>query len=200
MRPWINRALPAPPDHRVLVEGLPGVGKSWITKTLRNITHQMHQYNTADMASTPTGCSAALVDGKTHYCAMFLTPGTHFLQTPTSMAETQRQKILEARIRMANIVAWFMDEHSMTGREMWAWLHDHSQELRRPLPTVIPWVTDRDQEDVLAGVEGGIPVPNIPRKPILQYMNVRGEAFHSFTHLGIVTSLLQLVQDPSALP
>lgn len=152
-----------PPDRRVLVEGLPGVGKSWVTKTLRNITRQLHNCNTADMASTPTGCSAALVDGKTHYRAMFLTPGTHFLQTPTNMAETQRQKILEARIRMATIVAWFMDEHSMTGREMWAWLHHRSQELRRPLPTVIPRETDRDQEDVLESVEGDIPVTNIPR-------------------------------------
>jgi len=149
-----KEGLRRPPDRRVLVEGLPGVGKSWITKTLRNINRQLHKSNAADMATTPTGCSAALVDGKTHFRALAIVPGKSFKMTTTNMSESNKQKILEAKIRMCSVVSWFMDEHSMTGREMWAWLNHRAEELRRP-QAVIPRERDGDSDDELEGVPPG---------------------------------------------
>jgi hypothetical protein len=58
--------LTRPPDSRILVKGLPGVGNAWIINTLHNITMLLFKRNSADMATTPTGSSAALIQGKTH--------------------------------------------------------------------------------------------------------------------------------------
>ena len=52
-----------PPCAFVLVEGLPGVGKTFVTKTLQNITRKVCNSNGAEMSSDPTGCAASLIDG-----------------------------------------------------------------------------------------------------------------------------------------
>ena len=85
---------------------------------MRNITRLLFKSNAADVASTPTGCSAALIDGKTHYRLMNIPVGADFKKVPTNMNVTNREKIEAARMTMSNVVAWFMDEHSMNGREM----------------------------------------------------------------------------------
>ena len=153
--------LTRPPDQRVLVEGLPGTGKSWVIKTMRNIIRQLYGTNTADIASTPTGSSAALINGMTHYRAASITPGKHFKDTPTNMGETNKNKILDAQIRMCSVKSWLMDEHSMAGTEMFAWLCHRAKELRTP-QTVMPNETESDSEDVLDGCDGDLP-PMDPR-------------------------------------
>jgi len=99
---------------------------------MRNITRLLFKSNAADVASTPTGCSAALIDGKTHYRLMNIPVGAYFKKVPTNMNVTNRDKIEASRMTMSNVVAWFMDEHSMNGREMFAWLKHRAEELRRP--------------------------------------------------------------------
>jgi hypothetical protein len=78
--------LTRPPDRRILVAGLPGVGKTWIINTLRNITRLLYKRNLADMATTPTGSLAALIQGKTHFRAPNIPTGTEMKQVPTKMA------------------------------------------------------------------------------------------------------------------
>ncbi|KAL7554626.1 hypothetical protein ACHAWF_018133 [Thalassiosira exigua] len=124
--------LTRPPAQRILVEGLPGVGKSWVINTLRNTVRLLHGTKHADMASTPTGCSASLVDGSTHFRALSVPVGKALNKAPTNSAESNRDRIKEARVRMSRIIAWFQDEHSMTGRNMWGWLRHRAEEYRRP--------------------------------------------------------------------
>ena len=141
-----------PPDRRVLVEGLPGVGKSWIINTMRNITRLLFNCNGADVASTPTGCSAALIDGKTHFRLMSIPTGAAFKKVPSNMIESNRDRIEAARMTMSRVAAWFMDEHSMNGREMFAWLKHRAKELRRP-QTVIPRESNCEEDDTLRHVQ-----------------------------------------------
>ena len=85
---------------------------------MRNIIRQLYDTNTADIASTPTGLLVALIDGMTHFHAVTLIPGIEFKQTPTNMGETNKNKILDARIHMCKVKSWLMDEHSLAGRHM----------------------------------------------------------------------------------
>ena len=56
-----------PPSLFTAIEGKPGTGKSFVLKTIRNITRQLTNSNNADMASAPTGYAAALID-RTNHC------------------------------------------------------------------------------------------------------------------------------------
>ena len=55
-----------PPCQFVFIEGKPGTGKTFVTRTLRNCTRMLSNNSNSDMASAPTGCAAALIDGSTH--------------------------------------------------------------------------------------------------------------------------------------
>ena len=65
-----NTPVHLPTQQTILCEGLPGVGKSWVIKTLRNITRRLHGMD-SDIATTPTGCLAFQIDGSTHYPSFF---------------------------------------------------------------------------------------------------------------------------------
>jgi len=125
-----------PPMNYVLVEGNPGTGKTWTTKTLRNITRIVCRSNNADLASTPTGCSASLIDGGAHFRSAAIPTGKKMYKTPQNMESKDLRKIRVFRKKMSNVVSWFMDEHSMCGRAMFGWLKHRAEELRRPMPVI----------------------------------------------------------------
>ena len=61
-----------PDSQNIYVEGLPGTGKTFIIKTLRNMIRKIHKSNHCDIASAPTGCATALINGSTHARSMSL--------------------------------------------------------------------------------------------------------------------------------
>ena len=54
-----------PTQQMVLYEGLPGVDKSWVIKSMQNITHGLYSISYG-MVATPTGWSAFQIDRSTH--------------------------------------------------------------------------------------------------------------------------------------
>lgn len=122
-----------PPSAFVLVEGLPGTGKSFVTKTLRNITRKIYGRNSADMASAPTGCAASLIGGSTHCRCSNIPTGRKFMKAPTNMTTSDATVIQATRLSMSKVIARFKDEHSMDGRPTWAWMKHRHEELRRPM-------------------------------------------------------------------
>ena len=116
-----------------LVEGKPGTGKTFVTKTLRNVTRLLWGSNSADMASAPTGCAAALIDGKMHCRLCSIPTGTKLHKPPTYLNSSDPQRLRAMRVAMYLVISWFMDEHSMVGCSFWAWLKHRSEELRRPI-------------------------------------------------------------------
>ena len=122
-----------PPSLFTLVEGKPGTGKTFVTKTLRNVTRLLWGSNSADMASAPTGCAAALIDGKTHCRSCSIPTGRKFYQPPTNLKTSDPTRLRAMRVAMCLVISWFMDEHSLVGRLFWAWLKHRSEELRRPI-------------------------------------------------------------------
>ena len=150
-----------PPDQRVLIEGLPGVGKTWLINTMRNVTRQLWKSNRVDMASTPTGCSAALVNGSTHYRLLGIPAGMKLNETPTNTSETKVTQIKEACARLSRIKLWCQDEHSMCGRSMLGWLKARSEEYRQPVSEYLDTDDSDGISDLPAEVSsrpwGGIP-------------------------------------------
>ncbi len=67
-----------PPSQFVYVEGLPGIGKTFVINTIWNMTCIIHNTNRADLASAPTGCAAALIDGSTHCRVAAILTGERF--------------------------------------------------------------------------------------------------------------------------
>ena len=122
-----------PPSQHVFVEGKPGTGKSFITKTLRNITRKLCKNNRADMASAPTGCAAALIEGSTHCRCSSIPTGRSFHKPPNDIQNSNSERVRAMRSTMCQVTSRFMDEHSMAGRPYWAWLKHRHEELRRPV-------------------------------------------------------------------
>ena len=122
-----------PPSQHVFVEGKPGTGKSFITKTLRNVTRKLCKSNRADMASAPTGCAAALIEGSTHCRCSSIPTGAKFHKAPTDIRNSNSDRVRAMRSSMCQVTSRFMDEHSMAGRPYWAWLKHRHEELRRPV-------------------------------------------------------------------
>ena len=67
------------------VEGKPGTGKTFIIKTLRNVTRLLQKSNYSDMASAPTGCATALIDGQKHFRSCSIAMGRAFYKAPTNL-------------------------------------------------------------------------------------------------------------------
>ena len=122
-----------PPSQHVFVEGLPGTGKSFITKTLRNITRKLWKSNRSDMASAPTGCAAALIEGSTHCRCSSIPVGKMFYKSTRDITNSNSDNVRAMRSSMCQVISRFMDEHSMAGRPYWAWLKHRHEELRRPV-------------------------------------------------------------------
>ena len=155
---------PPPPTQCVFCEGKPGTGKTFVVNTCRNMNRKIHRRNTADMASAPTGCAAALIDGSTHCRCASIPTGAKFHKTPKNVETTDIDRLNYLRASMCMIIARFMDEHSMSGRPMWGWLKFRHEEFRRPVDvhdeeTNTVHVDDTNlTKDVYSRPWGGIPL------------------------------------------
>ena len=98
----------------------------------------MHQRNSSDMASAPTGCSASLIEGSTHCRCCSIPTGRDFHRSPVDIKSTHLDSIRSMRKQMRDVISRFMDEHSMAGRPYWAWLKHRHEELRQP-KVVLDW-------------------------------------------------------------
>ena len=118
-----------PPSQFVLVEGKPGTGKTFITKTLRNITRLLTESNSSDIATAPTGCAAALIDGSTHYRSLYIPSGPPLYKQTTDIKTTELTKIRALKSALCKAVTVIEDKHSMKGRPIWGWFRHRFEEL-----------------------------------------------------------------------
>ena len=123
--------LPCPPSIFCFIEGKPGTRKTFVLLTMRNITRLLHGRNSADLASAPTGCAAALIGGSTHCRSCSIPTSAKFQNPPTDIVTTDANRLRALKTTMCQVVSRFMDEHSMSGRAFWAWLRHRHEELRR---------------------------------------------------------------------
>jgi len=125
-----------PPSMFLLVEGKPGSGKSFILKTLRNITRVIMNSNCAELTSAPTGVAGSLINASTHCRVASLPTGKEVTKPPYKIKSTNYQQIMSLAISHQSIFTRLMDEHSMMGRKQFAWMKHRMEELRRPCPLV----------------------------------------------------------------
>ena len=92
------------PSLFTLVEGKPGTGETFVTKTLRNVKRLLQGSNSMDMASSPTGCAAVLINGKTH-CRFFSIPkGIKLHKPPTNLNSLDPQRLRAMRVVMCLVI------------------------------------------------------------------------------------------------
>lgn len=122
------------PEHlphceNLFVEGVAGSGKTFVIMTKRNITIAIEGRNSADMASAPTGCATSLIRAKTNCRACNLPPSGNALRKKPHDSTTRNARITQAlRHVLSKVVLRQMDEHSMNGKDHWAWLeHRHAE-------------------------------------------------------------------------
>ena len=121
-----------PNQQFVFVEGKPGTGKTFVVKTLRNMNRIIHNSNTSDLASAPTGCASALIDGSTHFRLCKIPTGVKFYKAPSNLKMSSILELKSLKKIMTSNICRIMDEHSQTGRPFWAWLKNRHEYLRRP--------------------------------------------------------------------
>ena len=124
--------MSAPKSQAILVEGLPGVGKSFIIKIIRNITRLYHNRNDADLVSAPTGAAASIIGGKTHHRNLSIPAGgKQFNALPKNLPTTNGSKILALATTLRKSTCVLNDEHSMDGNTMWGHIRHRHEELRK---------------------------------------------------------------------
>mmetsp|Transcript_3966 Transcript_3966/g.8935 ORF Transcript_3966/g.8935 Transcript_3966/m.8935 type:complete len:1042 (+) Transcript_3966:4059-7184(+) len=125
-----------PPDQRVLVEGAPGSGKSWVINCLRNMGLKLHDHNLAVAATAPTGCAAAIINGETDFRKFHVPAGKRFLAAPTNCVNMTKKDLaaLRTTLSMANTV--LLDESSMQPRGKLGYIRHRLEENRRPCTVV----------------------------------------------------------------
>ena len=84
------------------------------------------------MASAPTGCAAALIDGSTHCRSLSIPAGQRLHKPPTNVKSQKADSIKAMKKSLCEVISRFMDEHSQSGRPYWAWLKHRHEEHRRP--------------------------------------------------------------------
>jgi PIF1 helicase. len=127
---------PPPPSIFLFVEGKPGSGKSFILKTLRNISRKVMNSNSAEITSAPTGVAGSLINASTHCRVASLPTGKEVSKCPYKMKTTKYQQVMSLAVSHQSIFTRLMDEHSMMGRKQFAWMKHRMEELRRPLSLV----------------------------------------------------------------
>ena len=120
-----------PPSQLILVEGLPGVGKSFMIKVIRNITRLYYNRNNAELVSAPTGAAASIIAGKTHHRNLAIPTGKAFNDLPKNVTITNASRILAMTRSLRNCNCVLKDEHSMDGTQMWAHVRQRHEELRQ---------------------------------------------------------------------
>lgn len=97
------------------IEGLPGVGKTFWILCIRNIMQNIHQRNSPDIATAPTGCTALQISGTTNYLVYrFPTapkkvnklPSNHALVTRTELRQRTLQREVSLLCSWMNTV-WY---------------------------------------------------------------------------------------------
>ena len=126
-----------PPTQLVKIEGLPGVGKTFVIMCLCNIARHVKQSNGANLTSAPTGAASFLISGRTHYRLYSIpTQKKKFkaAQKILSISNADRVRELHTNAMNANVV--LMDKDSMVGRELLAHIEHRHCELR-DLPLIL---------------------------------------------------------------
>ena len=119
-----------PPSVHVKVQGKPGTGKTFVTKTLQNITRNIFQSNDRDGGSAPTGCAAFLFGGKTHHRAVSMPTGRKLNQVPSDIDISNDAQILSWKKVWSAYFTYIMDEDSMLPTSFWAWFEHRASEGR----------------------------------------------------------------------
>lgn len=125
-----NVDIDPPPSVYVKVQGKPGTGKTFVTKTLQNITRNIFQSNDRDGGSAPTGCAASLFGGKTHHRSYCMPTGRKLNQVPSNMTTKNDSQILSWKKIWSAYFTYIMDEDSMSPTQFWAWFEHRSSEAR----------------------------------------------------------------------
>ena len=145
-----QNALPVrPPCQHVLIEGLPGVGKSWIIKVIQAINYSIHKSKLAVVASAPTGCAAALIGGSTNARSSFIPTGKAFTKPPSDRTVTNVSEYRATRRRFCSIKTRLYDESSMMGKGDWGWIKHRNEEFRQQGVAVL----DSDEQGELVEQE-----------------------------------------------
>ena len=125
-----------PPSVYVKVQGKPGTGKTFVTKTLQNITRNIFQSNDRDGGSAPTGCAASLFGGKTHHRAFSMPNGKKLNKVPSNLKISNDSQILSWIKIWSSFFTYIMDEDSMSPTQFWAWFQHRASEARGQLPVL----------------------------------------------------------------
>lgn len=125
----IGQLASPPPSIFLLVEGKPGSGKSFILKTLWNITRAIMKFNNAELTSAPTGVAGSLINASTHCRVASLPTGKDASKLPCKVKTTNYEQVMSLAISHQSIFTRLMDENSMMGRKQFGWMKHQMEEL-----------------------------------------------------------------------
>ena len=137
----------APPDTMLLyVQGNPGAGKTFCSRTMINSCRRYFRANRTAKAIAPTGCAASLLKGGTFKRDFKVPCGAKAKQDPSDDHLPKETEFLQAFIlSMCSIFALFKDEHSMDSRSDWGWLKHRLESARNFCPIISNLVEDEDE-------------------------------------------------------
>ena len=104
---WIDdgyKYADIPLQEFLWVEGLDGVGKTFIIQLMRNITRNIEGRNSSDLTSAPTGCAAKILSAKTHCRSSDVPTGTKLTKTPANDSTMNLERSQEMRKVMTDVV------------------------------------------------------------------------------------------------
>ena len=116
----INSNEEIPPSMNVKIQGLPGIGKTFIANTIRNIDICLFPNSTCYPSCAPTGCTASLINGHIHHKLFNIPVGKKIMKQPVGRTETNARVISAKFQYWSTIFTLLMDEDSMVGRSFWA--------------------------------------------------------------------------------
>jgi hypothetical protein len=123
-----------PPSFFIYVQGNPGTGKTFTTRTILNVIRQVMGAMGYALAVAPTGTAASLTRGKTTVRAFRIPVGKKGAEMPTSLADYSIEAIQAHLMRMRKMFALLKDEHSMEPRSQWPWMEFRCTEARQYVP------------------------------------------------------------------
>ena len=104
------------------------------------------------MASAPTGCLAAILNGATYYRVCNIPTGKAFKEATTSYLATNARHIASSRNVISKVIIRLIDKHSMMNRSMFTWLCHRSEELCLPRTVV-------NRDNAIIGVSSSSRLP-----------------------------------------
>ena len=124
-RKGVESKAKLPKSTRVYTQGNPGTGKSFVIHAMQNMITKFFDDRTRHLTSTPTGCSAALVQGSTNpralqYSCKSTMP--YEAVNKTLKGSSQDQQYFTERLQ--KLFAHLLDESSMMGRHEFALIEE----------------------------------------------------------------------------